>query len=717
MSIQIVKFEPSKKARNNGAIALVIALEAPNKKAAEVMATGKLWEAYPAAADNFLKPEIVEDQPGCPRPAVGVFDEQFAIDNELNSELKCWQPRAVEAPPSGPVDLMEQPANVRIAAVVMYGEGEIDNSQLSLVVDMLNDEDTPDDTGMREVIDALVSVTQVGAMYPSAVYRLVSAIFEQAGEAVPAKADILAFAQEWVSNPSEREKIKLGSPAITSTKVERTETGATAGVPNNDDRGYPHTLDTLDYEIGAALLPMDFDIFNIPLAIHRRVKEVVAKKESPWKEWSAMLRKTTGVLEFSRAQIFELIRSAKPDLHQFPTSHREYINANLGRQQAAKTKEPEVSNLGDGKFSVEGLLGEQPVIASNEGKKTEVATTEPVSDAAALQAKEALDNLGYGVYATEPKQKSEMLQRAEELAVEATQLTEQIKADDFQQRANLVEQFFAEQQPEERDNLAIWNKVYKTDPKHTKAFSNNGGGTSINGTYMVMEATKLFGPQGINWGVEVVEERFDNGAPIMQPIKQEDGTVIKGVIPNGVGGYLCEVNHTVRINLWFEQGGKTAVIPAYGCTPYIYSTKYGPVSDGEAPKKSLTDATKKALSQLGFSADVFLGLYDDVNYRQENDAEFALKNASDKAEGVTRLREELDEKLTKVAETISKAVTVNEANKVHASIAREVDAHRKAAEGKGDTEHARYLAGRLRRLTTLKDERIKALSASEEKTQ
>ncbi|WP_447907828.1 hypothetical protein [Serratia fonticola] len=709
--------EPKKPALKNGAVALVYALEAPNKKAAEGIIVGKLWEAYPAAGENFFNPKVVEDQPGCPRPALGVFDEQFAIENEFDVDGKCWVPREVEAPATGPIDLMKQPANVRIAAVVMYGEGEIDNGQLSLVVDMLDDEDTPDDTGMRAVIDALVSVTQVGAMYPSAVYKLVSTIFEQAGDDVPAKADVLAFAQEWVSNPNEREKIKLGghnsTSTSTSTTVERTKTGA----PNNDDRGYPHTLETLDYEIAAALLPMDFDIFNIPLAIHRRVKEVVAKKESPWNEWSAKLRKTPGVLEFNRAQIFDLIRSAKPDLHQFPTSHREYINANLGRQPAAKTKEPEVSNLGDGKFSVDGLIGEQPIIASNEGEKTEVATTEPVSDAAALQAKEALDNLGYGVYATEPKQKSEMLQRAEELAVEATQLAEQIKADDFQQRANLVEQFFAEQQPEERDNLAIWNKVYKTDPKHTKAFSNNGGGTSINGTYMVMEATKLFGPQGINWGVEVVEERFDNGAPIMQPVKQPDGSYVKAIIPNGAGGYLCEVNHTVRINLWFEQGGKTAVVPAYGCTPYIQSTKNGIVSDGEAPKKSLTDATKKALSQLGFSADVFLGLYDDVNYRQENGAEFALKNASDKAEGVTRLREELDEKLTKVAETISKAVTVNEANKVHASIAREVDAHRKAAEGKGDTEHAKYLAGRLRRLTTLKDERIKALSASEDKTQ
>lgn len=37
-----------------------------------------------------------------------------------------------------------------------------------------------------------------------------------------------------------------------------------------------------------------------------------------------------------------------------------------------------------------------------------------------------------------------------------------------------------------------------------------------------------------------------------------------------------------------------------------------------------------------------------------------------------RLRVELDEKLTKVADTISKAVTVNEANKVHTSIAREL---------------------------------------------
>lgn len=76
----------------------------------------------------------------------------------------------------------------------------------------------------------------------------------------------------------------------------------------------------------------------------------------------------------------------------------------------------------------------------------------------------------------------------------------------------------------------------------------------------------------------------------------------------------------------------------------------------------------------------------------------------------TRMREELDEHMTKVAETLKGAVTVNEASKVHASISREIEAHRKAADAKGDKEHAQYLSGRLRRLTTLKDERIAALS-------
>lgn len=60
----------------------------------------------------------------------------------------------------------------------------------------------------------------------------------------------------------------------------------------------------------------------------------------------------------------------------------------------------------------------------------------------------------------------------------------------------------------ERDNLELWKSVFKTDERFTTAFSVNGGGTSINGTYMTMMATREFGPKGQGWGVDILEERL-----------------------------------------------------------------------------------------------------------------------------------------------------------------------------------------------------------------
>ncbi|WP_419180732.1 3'-5' exoribonuclease domain-containing protein, partial [Escherichia coli] len=90
-----------------------------------------------------------------------------------------------------------------------------------------------------------------------------------------------------------------------------------------------HTLDTLDVEIAAATLPMDFNIYEIPRSVYRRAKEVVLKKESPFKEWSAALRATPGILDYSRAAIFALIRSAHPEFYHYPGRLQGYINAYL----------------------------------------------------------------------------------------------------------------------------------------------------------------------------------------------------------------------------------------------------------------------------------------------------------------------------------------------------------------------------------------------------
>ena len=195
-------------------------------------------------------------------------------------------------------------------------------------------------------------------------------------------------------------------------QIQRTDVKTNAGGGNKTDRNPTliHTLDTLDIEIALATLPMDFNIHDVPGGVFRRAKEIVSKKESPFKEWSEALRKTAGILDYSRAAIFALIRGAAENVHHFPVSLQTYINANLtesdhehpteetlaaaghvpeksweneiSHRLAAERGEfvpgisdptdpkwvhedltkpqPEIANMGNGVFSIDGLMGEQP---------------------------------------------------------------------------------------------------------------------------------------------------------------------------------------------------------------------------------------------------------------------------------------------------------------------------------------------------------------------
>lgn len=712
MPIYISLFEPKKKAQVNGAVPLVIALEAPNKRAAESIATGKLYEAYPEGGDNFFNPKTVEDQTGHPRPAVGQFDEKFAAENVFDGST--WTPKEPEPEvPAGPIDLMAQPANVRIAAVVMYGDAEIDDSQLSLVVDLLNDEETPDDTGMRAVIDGLVSVPAVGAMYPASVYKLVSALFQNT-TAMPTEEATTAFAQAWVDKPGDRENLTQNS---TSTST------------STDNAGGAADYNTLSMH--TALSIMGVNPAEAKAADVKNAKEIIANRDNAWRAWDKTLRVIVGILNVETDVRHGIISDGLKNLKLISddAERLHFVKSRLAGHPACAElvnygkgdeKPVEVANLGGGRFSIDGLIGSgeqqhaEPdtaqSAASNQGEKTEVAQQQ-VTDAAAAQAKQQLDQMGYGVYANAPAEKSPQLQQAEENAERAEALAQQLKADDFQQRAAQVAQVIAEQPAEAQQNLDIWKRVMRTDPRYTKPIEGAGYvGTSINSEYMFMRATEIFGPIGTGWGFDIVEEKMIAGAPMSEAVFEGGKIIGNRILRDADGSILFEQNHSLLIEFWYVLNGTKGRVTAYGATPYMYKTKRGFMADGEVMKKSLTDAIKKSLSMLGFSADVFLGWHDLPEYREENATEFAIRNASDKAEDVTRLREELDEKLAKVADTITSAVTVNEASKVHASIAREVETHRKAAEAKGDADHAKYLAGRLRRLTALKDERIAALT-------
>lgn len=66
------------------------------------------------------------------------------------------------------------------------------------------------------------------------------------------------------------------------------------------------------------------------------------------------------------------------------------------------------------------------------------------------------------------------------------------------------------------NHLKLWEQVEKTDPQYTKPFSRGGGfrGTATNATYLARRATETFGPMGIGWGLEILDESLMEGAPL-----------------------------------------------------------------------------------------------------------------------------------------------------------------------------------------------------------
>lgn len=203
-------------------------------------------------------------------------------------------------------------------------------------------------------------------------------------------------------------------------------------------------------------------------------------------------------------------------------------------------------------------------------------------------------------------------------------------------------------------NMKIWELVDKTDTRYTKDAKVGGQQiTSLNGTAMIMKATEVFGPAGIGFGWKVLEERFDPGVEVF--IGEGDKRSSLGFTSN----------HTVRIAFWFMLDGQRGEIESYGCTNYIYKASYGMLTDGEAPKKSLTDAIKKALSSLGFSADVFLGMFDDKDYVNALADEQAIEQAEDKVAEEERQRQERLDYIASVIESLKTAKTPKELKAFH----------------------------------------------------
>lgn len=145
-------------------------------------------------------------------------------------------------------------------------------------------------------------------------------------------------------------------------------------------------------------------------------------------------------------------------------------------------------------------------------------------------------------------------------------------------------------------NLAIWDALATTDPKHTKSFARAGGfkGTAVKPIWIVKRLTEQFGPCGVGWGI---------GEPQFQVVPANGETLVYCTVP-------CW--HGNPKNILYGVGGDKVLI----------KRQSGHFCDDEAFKKAFTDAVGNAFKFIGVSADIHMGQFDDSKYVAEAAKQF-----------------------------------------------------------------------------------------------
>ncbi|MDS1913297.1 exodeoxyribonuclease VIII [Enterobacter asburiae] len=390
---------------------------------------GKLAAEHPEYIEDYFKAKIWEHREGLPCPEFDVFTSDFfetvavwntnepAAKQQPDTEENWQEDERAEVMKS--VRLLDH--HSRAACLALFGAvEEITAAQYGQVVDLINDDDG---CFQRELAQAIVKEPRVLHLSTERQEELLAWVRKTMLVSTQ-WPDIKKALTKWLDTPpAQREPAT--SPAET-----KTDSGATLGGGNQTDRSpdMVHNLATLRLEtaIGILAVAMDFDIYAIPSEIMRRAKEMESKGTDPrFTAWWNKLRATPGILDYSRAAIIALIKTAPEDLYMRPVDLRAYINRELIEsdhaspdqktiaiacgtvkrettndetkpsvpveaelpavcparaaqldkelneafaQSAGNNDQPKIENIGGGIFSVDALMGG----ASNEGEKQEV---------------------------------------------------------------------------------------------------------------------------------------------------------------------------------------------------------------------------------------------------------------------------------------------------------------------------------------------------------
>lgn len=352
--------------------------------------------------------------------------EDDIVGDEVGPEEQSQQPEQPNL-----IVVATLPFRQRVLAQFI-GDGEylyhIDAGQKNEIVRFEMD---TDDTYIQNLLLAAENVEAFKKAIEHDIHKVVNAVkkvFPVDGKK-PELATVIQFLTVWFKTEyiDRGLLVKEWQKGNRVAQIQRTDVKTNAGGGNKTDRNtdYVHTLDTLDVEIALATLPMDFNIYDIPGGVYRRAKEIVSKKESPFSEWSDALRKTAGILDYSRAAIFALIRGTSSELVNFPGRLRAYINANLtendhsnpseetladaghapdiswenevneqfAAEQKTAAKQPQIANMGNGAFSIEGLIGDQQTYTDDRSPVNEDTTSDVQMEETVSNEKQAGDEV------------------------------------------------------------------------------------------------------------------------------------------------------------------------------------------------------------------------------------------------------------------------------------------------------------------------------------
>lgn len=764
----IAGYFPDEKSESDGIRKVATSLEAKDLKHAKAKAAFLFIEEYPAAQDAAYKTLVCEDTPEVPsRPVIGSWDQEFLYNYDWPEDI--GHPVKREAPK---VDFDKLSPTAKIAVLVKYDTTEITKADLPAALELTQDEANTFEGHTVEAISKMPEIANMhperiqhaigwilakcdhSSKWPEIQKELTNWKKRQDGESRQggSSKSIVDIAREKAA----AEKIKNAPVNIQDqdSLKRNIALGLVAKAMDFDVLNPPGSIVNRARDIiklKEKPFPAWLDAMSKTIGIYEYsgVQIIYSVKISP-----DGLDSTVGAIQTHINRTFTETDHQNPSAEMIAIASGEKFYQEGESSETKQEQKTSTVTLDNTTSTTGTVANEMPGDAANEGtleNASHVERTGPfywrdaegnTGRANKLEKLQELIAAGYEEISkeehlalkngTKPDSQHDVVASDEVgklLAAQRGDYVEGISDPDdpkwvkdstepnpFQQvtvdhdTSFIVRADELEKELGDSENLRLWRGVMRTNPRYTKDMSDLGfGGTSINAEYMIMRATEMFGPVGKGWGWHVVEDKMLEGGPLTEKIFEGNKFIGKRTLRDADGSLINELNHFLKIELWYLTDGERAVVESYGSTVYRQTTKNGIYCDSEVHKKSLTDAIKKALSTLGFSADVWLGLYDDAAYRAESAIEFGIKDATDKAEDSTRIREELDERFKSNVETMRKAVTQNEVSKIASSLTRTISVHLKTAKETADNDYVKYLEGRLRRLEEVKLECLKSL--------